>query len=336
MDHVTFLNVFNMETLTDSVNRIPEVPSMLSRYFEEDFIDTTNAFLDVEGEGVVLVADSPRGDNGPKTGATYERKGVPMESAHLVLSDAIKSEDIQNERAFGTTGLTTVDMMVLKKQARLRRSIEATLEYHRVGAVCGKVMDADGSTVLYDLYKKFGLEENEAENVTWPADVSGKNNALTEQFDDLADRIEAAVGGNVITGIVAIVGAEFWSYLTSNPLTRNAYDLWMSRQNAFGDLAKDMPFRYGGIEWIRYNKTVGGTTLVAKDEAHVFPVGPGMLKHYFAPADYIDAVNRPGLKFYSCAEMGRMGKGIDLEVQSNPITLHKFPEALFTLKSQSA
>lgn len=335
MDYVTFLENFSMETLTDAVNRMPEVPSLLSRYFDTELVDTTRVAIDLRKEGLVLVTDSPRGNAGPNLGASSERSAVTITAAHLLLNDPVMPEDIQNERAFGATELTTVDMMVLNKQARMRRSIDATLEYHRVGAVCGKIMDADGSTVLHDLYKLFGFEENEPEDVTWPADVSGKNNVLIEQFDDLTDRIEAAVAGNVTTGIVAIVGSEFWSYLTTNPLTRNAFDLWMSRQNAFGDLSKDMPFRYGGIEWIRYNKTVGGTTLVAADEAHVFPVGPGMLKHYFAPADYIDAVNKPGFKYYSKAEMGNMGRCINLEVQSNPITLHKFPESLFTLKSKS-
>ena len=332
MDYLTFLDTYNLETLTDTVNHVPEIPSVLSRYFEKDYIETTRAFIDMQNEGVALVPDTPRSSAGPNESSSDKRSGVPITAAHLLQTDAVYADDIQNERAFGTTSLTNVDMKVLKKISNMRRNIEATLEYHRVGAVCGKVLDADGSTVLYDLPKIFGVLENGVQTINWPASSTGKNNPLLAKLDEITDAVESAVAGNVTTGIVAIVGKDFWSYLTTNPFTRDAFNMWMARQNGYGDIEKQMPFMYGGIEWIRYNKVVGGQTLVASDEAHVFPVGPGMLKHYFAPADYMDSVNRPGLEFYARSEPGRMSRSIDIEVQSNPITIHKFPEALFTIK----
>ena len=335
MDLVTFLDTFTVDTLTDTVQRIPAVPTLLSRYFETDHVATTRVFLDLETEGLSLVPDSQRGSHGPSAPSSSKREAIPITAAHLVQTDAIFPEELQNERRLGSTELTTVDMAVLKKLARRRRNIEATLEYHRVGAVQGKVLDADGSTVLYDLYEMFGLDPNAAEDVTWPSSSSGKVNPLLQQFNSLTDRIELAVSGNYVTGIVAIVGSEFWDYLTTNPFVRESFNLWNQRQSAYGDMAKEEPFRYGGIDWIRYNKVVGATTLVKTDEAHVFPVGPGLLKHYFAPADYIDAVNMTGLEYYAKAKPDAMDKKINLEVQSNPITIHKFPDALFTLKSKA-
>ena len=65
-------------------------------------------------------------------------------------------EDVQDVRAFNSTEPETIANRLARKQANLRRDIEATLEYHRVGAVKGQVLDADGSTVLFDSFAAFG------------------------------------------------------------------------------------------------------------------------------------------------------------------------------------
>ena len=51
----------------------------------------------------------------------------------------------------------------------------------------------------------------------------------------------------------------------------------------------------------------------------------------FAPADYVETVNTLGLPYYAKQEAMRMGKGIDIETQSNPITLCTMPRACVKL-----
>lgn len=333
MDHVEFLNKYDVATLTDMVEVIPDVPSLLSPYFEAQGMDTTFAVIDRTKRGLHLVPDTKREYAGPVATPGDKRSGLIIEAAHLLETDFLTPMDIQNERAVNREGLTTVDMKVTEKLAAMRRNIAATLEWHRVGAVKGKVLDADGSTVLYDLYDKFGITPNEEESVSFPTDAAGATNVLSQQFEDLTDRVELALGGNAYTGVMAIVGKDFWNKLTTNPMVREAYNMWTQRRSAYGLHAKNEPFEYGGISWVRYNKAVGGNVLVEPGAAHVFPVGPGIMKHYYAPALYMDTVNTMGQAYYSRAESTEMNRAIKMEVQSNPLTLCMFPEALFTLKA---
>lgn len=333
MDMAAFLDNYTLSRLTDFVSAMEPAPSSLARYFTSASIDTTFAVIEREKRGLHLVPDTKRGYHGPQKQPGRSRDGVIIEAAHLLTTDIVLPQDIQNERAVGDTGLTSVDMKVMQKQRAMRSDIEATLEWHRVGAIKGQVLDADGTTVLYDLFKEFGMAAPEAETITFPTSTTGATNELQDAFEDITDRMKLALGGHAHTGYAAIVGRKFWNKLVSNPMVREAYNAWTQRKSAFGTIAKDEPFSYGGIEWVRYYEVVGGTLLVKDDEAHLFPVGPDIFKHYFAPADYLDTLNTMGQPFYSRAEAGKMNKWLDLEVQSNPLTLCMFPESLVTLKA---
>ena len=81
---------------------------------------------------------------------------------------------------------------------------------------------------------------------------------------------------------------------------------------------------------------VGGKTMVDAKKGHVDPVGPGIFKQYHAPADWMETVNTMGLEYYARMDLKEKGRGIDIEVQSNPLTLCTFPEALIELNFKAA
>src|SRR3546814_13759066 len=58
-----------------------------------------------------------------------------------------------------TTLFRSIQAIVNKRLAKMRRMIDATLAYHRLGAVTGKIYDADGTKVLLDLYDRFGITQ---------------------------------------------------------------------------------------------------------------------------------------------------------------------------------
>lgn len=328
-----FLEEYSDVELTEMVTHVPEVPTLLSGFFEREGMDTTLAHIEVEKQGLRLVPDTKRQYEGPNSAPEDRHKGVYIEAAHLVTTDFVLPKDLQNVRKVGSSELTTVDYVVTRKLARMRRNLAATLEWHRVGAVKGQVLDADGTTVLYDIFDLFGVEKNPEEEVPFPTASGGATDELSAYFDDLTDRIELGLGGNSYGSINAIVGKDFWTKLTTNPRVYDAYIRWTQRPTAFGQHAKDEPFYFGGVNWYRYNKSVAGKVLVEADTAHVFPEGPDILKHYFAPAQYLDTVNTIGQEYYSRAAPNDMMEHLRMTTQSNPLTLCMFPEALFTLKA---
>lgn len=331
------MDPFTSAELTAAVNKIPAMPGLLGQFFEEKGISTTHAAIDVKKGQLQLVPDTPRNVDDGLVPAQDARQAIFLPASHLVEHAGVTPDDLQDRRAFGSDQLETAADRILDKQVVMRRNIEVTKEYHRVGAVKGKVLDADGTTVLYDIYKTFGLSAGIDEDITWPLDSTGALNTVLTVFQDVCGTIDDAMGGFSYNGIAAICGKDFWDHLISNPFVRDAYNLWAANLSRFGDNDfRDRAFTYGGITWYRYGKKVGGKLLVEDAKAHVFPYGPGIFQTFNAPADYNEAVNTIGMPFYSKIEERRFNKGYDLEVQANPLTLCMFPEALVTLTGEEA
>jgi hypothetical protein len=51
----------------------------------------------------------------------------------------------------------------------------------------------------------------------------------------------------------------------------------------------------------------------------------------YAPADYMETVNTNGLPYYAKQEVMRMDKGVEIESQSNPISICTRPRSIIKL-----
>ncbi len=324
------LDGFSCEDLTAAVNKIPPMPTLLGQFFETQSASTTTVAVDVENSHLKLIPDTRRGTAGTiPVQDTRSVKHIP--TLHLQQIDSITPEDVQNVRAFGSTEPETVAARITRKQLAMRRNIEATLEYHRLGAIKGKILDADGSTELLDIFNTFGVSAPSDITITFPTSIAAKSNPVLSGIMKAADVVDTAMGGSPYTGIHAICGATFWDMLIGNPYTTEAYINFTARQDALGGNNFLAGFTYGGVTFHRYSQAIAGQTTVAATECHVFPVGPGVFSTVYAPADYMETVNTDGMPFYSKIEERPFGKGYDLEVQSNPICICTFPESLVKL-----
>lgn len=328
-----FLTAFSARGLSASVSRLPYIPTLLRQFCTEYHTSELNVPVYLEDGKLTLVPDGPRGVMGdPSVDST--RRAVYLTACHLSQPGRIIADDLRNRMRLGSDDMATVADAYLDKLGQKRANIEATLEYHLLGAIRGLVLDAKGS-VLYDLYEQFGQEK--AADITWsfPTTEGGKNTVLAK-FQEIKKSISNSVGGNAIPAVGAVVGDTFWEELISNPAVNSAYNSWAAVHEAtFGNndfLGK--PFPYGGILWQNYGQVVGGKTFVEAEEAHLFPVisdGSG-LQQWFAPSDYIANVGDMGVSFYAHQYVNPNGKSLEFEVQSNPITFFGRPEALRTIK----
>ena len=90
-------------------------------------------------------------------------------------------------------------------------------------------------------------------------------------------------------------------------------------------------FTYGGVTFRDCSDEIDGKPLVADGKANFYPVAKGLFTTYYAPANWNETVNTVGLPFYAKTEPRSMGKGFDLEVQSNPVCICHVPAALAEL-----
>jgi hypothetical protein len=162
--------------------------------------------------------------------------------------------------------------------------LDATHEFQRMGALNGQILDADGSTVLLDIYKTFGVT-----------------------------RKKMSMGLPMLRPSCALSAAKRWTcrkmrWAASPAQARAPCVAKLLEQAGRPQVGKrDLPqqpagcrlrgdaresFEFGGIIWERYRGKIAGVTFIHDDKALLIPEGvPDLYISVFAPADYMETVN---------------------------------------------
>lgn len=322
-------DAFSVQTLTAKANKRPYRPGQMSAsgMFEEDSVSTTIVSIEELDGKLGLIEPSKRGGPG-ETIDDENRTLVPFMVDHYERNDEVLADEVQNVRAFGSDSeLEQIEERVMKKADRHFSDLDMTLEYQRVGAAKGIVTSKSGK-VLHNLYDRFQLAVPAP--ISMELDISGtKVDELLEK--DVAWSIEDDLD-NFYTGFHVWTGRDFHLAMWMHPRIRETY----LATPAAAVMREAIPDRFtvGKFTFERYKtgrKATEnlGSAYIADDEGRVTPMGvPGLFITRFAPADYMETVNTPGLPRYMKQIRMRNDKGVDLEVQSNSISICTQPLAL--------
>lgn len=321
-------DAFSVSSLTAAINDQEYLPGRISSLglFREEGISTLTVQIEKDGDTLALVPAGERGTSGMVVGAP-KRQLIPFNTVHLPERFTIKADEIQGIRAFGTrTELQAVQDVVNKRLAKARRQLDATHEYQRMGALNGQVLDADGKTVLLDIYKSFGVNRQKLQ-----MGLNSPDTELRVKCGEALDMQEEALGSVTSSGSRAMCGKNFWNKLIVHKSVKETYLNTMQAASLRGDARES--FEFGGIVWERYRGKVAGVAFVHDDKALLIPEGvPDLYISCFAPADYMETVNTQGIPYYSKIEPMQFGKGVAGEAQSNPLHLCTRPRAQILLE----
>lgn len=265
-------------------------------------------------------------------GAAYladraKRKVRSFTIPHIPYDDLILPDEIQGIRAFGSENeMESIAAVVNDHLQMMKNKHEITLENLRIGALKGKILDADGST-LYDLYNEFGITQKTVNFALSTSTTDVKAKCL-----EVVRHIEDNLMGEFSNGIHALVSPEFFDALTSHKNVKEAYERWQEGAALREDMRGGFPF--GGIIFEEYRGKAAqpnGTVqrFSAEKEGHVFPVGTYQtFRTYFAPADFNKTVNTIGMPLYAKQSTCEFERGVKLHTQSNPLPLCLRPAVL--------
>jgi Phage major capsid protein E len=320
-------DAFSMQSLTKAINEQPYVPGRLGALglFEEDGVTTTTVSVEKVGETLALVPAASRGAPGQNVTGD-KRSMVDFPTVHLPQTATIGADEVQGVRAFGSEiELETIQNVVNKRLAKMRRRLDATIEYQRIGAIKGQILDANGSTVIVDMFTKFGLAQQTKSLVLGTSTTKVRTKVL-----EAKRLMEDALGNAMYTGVRGLCSPAFFDALTTHDLVEKFFINWQSNETMRQDVRAG--FLFAGVLWEEYRGTVGGVDFITSGDAYIVPEGvPDMFVTAFAPADYVEAANTIGLPYYAKQELVRMGKGVEVEAQSNPISLCTRPRAVIKL-----
>lgn len=321
-------DMFSVANLTAAVNKLPAIPGKVGAMglFDEKGVTSTSVVIDEREGRLVLVPNTSRNDDpAPMKGS--KRKRRTFETLHLPLNRPILPSQLQGVAAFGQEDATAPVATVINDNLQeLKNSIEATREFQRVGALRGKLLDADGE-VISDLFKEFEVSQKK---ITVALSNAGTN--VRKACLDAKRFSESKLGGVMVTGFRALCGPDWFDAMIDHEKVKAAFANYQEAQDRLGGDVRS-GFTFGGIEFIEYDVTVSSQRFIPADIAQVFPMARGVFRMFNAPANYNETVNTIGQPFYSKAEERKLGKGWDLEAQANPLAMCLFPEALVELKA---
>ena len=320
-------DVFSVSSLTAAINEQEYLPGRISSLglFQEEGITTLTVQIEKDGDTLALVPAGERGTSGLVVGAS-KRQMIPFNTVHLPQRFTIKADEIQGIRAFGTaTELQAVQGVVNTRLSKAKRQLDATHEFQRMGALNGLVLDADGSTVLLNIYQAFGVEQQVLS--------MGLNDSATKirvKCGEALDMQDDELGSVTSSGARAFCGKNFWNKLITHKSVEETYLNTIQAAELRGDVRDS--FELGGITWERYRGRIAGVTFIHDDQARLIPEGvPELYISCFAPADYMETANTQGLPYYSKLEPLPFNKGMAGEAQSNPLHLCTRPRAQILL-----
>lgn len=322
INELTNYDAFQVHGMTETINRLPMTPGRISRsgLFNEEGIETTYVNLEYRENQIQLVPNAKRGAPGARP-PEDKRGKITVEATHLPQEDHLEADAVQNLKAFGReTELDMLQRKVNRRLGNLRTNIDVTMEYQRVGAINGLVLDSDGKTVIYDMFDRFNLNRT-----THEVDFSAKK--LKTSLLKAKTKIEDVLGGYSANAWWCLTGRNFMYTLLENDDFNRAYE----RYNDGAVLREDQRFGipYCDIFFETYSGHLKNVPFIPDNEARLIPMGlTNLFITKFAPANYAETVNTTGLPYYAKMEMSKFNKGMDIEAQSNPINWCTMPDSV--------
>ena len=228
-------DAFSVSQLTQTIVDIPRVPTQLGdeNLFREYGITTTTMMIERTGSGLQLVPTAPRGGVGQPPGR-QRRQMIPIAAVHLPQRDTIMADEVQNVRALGEeTEVESVQRLVRRQLETLKANLDLTIEHMRVGALKGQVVDADGVSVIWDLYQIFGMTR---QSIGFNINTASSSTDLRMKTEEVKRAIQRKLGGKSFTRVRVKCSESWFDKFVGHDKMAQAWELYQGN-----DFARNYP-----------------------------------------------------------------------------------------------
>jgi len=316
-------DAFKMTSMSAAITRAKHQPRIIGSMglFDSRPISTTVAVIEEESGLIALLPTRKRGAQA-STGKAPSRTARAFNVPHIPHEDTILASDVQDVRKMSGTQLEAIADVVNKRLKIMRSNHETTWEHMHAGALRGVILDADGSTVLFNLFTDFGVSEQSTDFLLGTAGTNIHTKVMT-----VVRSIEDELGGAVYDHIHAFCGKTWFDSFITHAKVEAAYARFQDGIALRSDLRRG--FVFNDVVFQEYRGKVGSTAFFADGEARFFPVGvESLFVDTWAPANFIETANQLGQPLYARQEIQKHGLGIDIHTQSNLFAVCTMPKVL--------
>lgn len=325
-------DAFSVTSMLPVVNKMPFLPSFLGGLgiFTEVPVATDTVGVSMQQGRLTLIQTTQRAapievqdPRGPNV--------RPFIIPRVAKGDKIRAAELANVLPMaGQTEVETVEQVLARRQQWLVQDVEYTFENMRLGAVQGKIIDADGTTELVNYWTEWGISEPSAIDLNLDAGSPVLGALGTQVRASIVRPLIRAAGGSPATRVIGLAGDAFWDALISHAEVRTTFYNWQ----AASDLRTQSPFetfRYGGVDWINYRGSDDNSAIaIPTDNATIFPTGvPGMFQHVMGPGETFETINRMGQRVYPLiVRDDDRNMWVQPEIYSYPLMLNTRPDLI--------
>lgn len=333
----SFEKPFELVDYTEELLLVPNKWGLINELglFGEEGVAQHSVTVESSEGTLGLVTDKVRGErNNVGKSDTRALRSFPI--PHFPMDDAVKPEDVQGKRAYGSADQAETEAAVIaRKLERIRMNHSVTLEAARAFAITNGAIYAPNGTVSGNFYTDFGITRKSIDFVlgTSTTDLNAKSE---EGIAHIQDTIQS---GEVVSNIIVLCSPAFFGKLINHATVKEAYKYYTSTQEPLRNRLGSGVYRrfvHGGVEYIEYRGSYNGTALIPAGEAYMLPQGTSdMFKTYFSPANKFSHVNTVGEQAYVFTYRSPTDSEILIQSEANFLNLIRRPQAVVQLTTSN-
>jgi len=333
----SFEKPFELVDYTEELLLVPNKWGLINELglFGEEGVAQHSVTVESSEGTLGLVTDKVRGErNNVGKSDTRALRSFPI--PHFPMDDAVKPEDVQGKRAYGSADQAETEAAVIaRKLERIRMNHAVTLEAARAFAITNGAIYAPNGTVAGNFYTDFGITRKSIDFVlgTSTTDLNAKSE---EGIAHIQDTIQS---GEVVSNIIVLCSPAFFGKLINHATVKEAYKYYTSTQEPLRNRLGSGVYRrfvHGGVEYVEYRGSYNGTALIPAGEAYMLPQGTAdMFKTYFSPANKFSHVNTIGEQAYVFTYRNPTDSEILIQSEANFLNLIRRPQAVVQLTTSN-
>jgi len=325
-------NGFSPATLTEKVNKMPVKYGMIrnSGIFKIKPVYTKDIVCTYyNGKITLLLSKDPKSKPNIAESGKAIRKA--FQTVHIPYQKTIWADDLATKLKLSGNTLRTL-MEEMQEVLDLMLGDHAITEEHMlVGALQGVIYDANGSTVIANLFDEFSVTKKTVNFVlgTETTNVSGK-------CKEVVRHVKKNIGGDTMSGVECLCDSVFFDALTSHATVK---EIWLKHEQTINQTMSGadptQSFSFSGITFKEYaaeasHPTTGAALpFIGTGKAHFYPVGTSKTAElYYSPARNFSAIGKPGEPMYARQTMDPKEKFIDVDTEQNLFPIWNRPECL--------
>lgn len=322
---------FSVASLSGMVDRLPYSPSLLGtlNLFQPMPVRNRNVLVDRRNGRLQLIQTSADGAP-PDVLEKEDRDLVSLRTTRLTKRFTLYAYELDGIRAFGSESeVMQVAAEYTRRAARLKADMTATHEHHRLGALQGILLDADGTTVIRDYFTEFGVDQPAPVALDFRRSATG----IRGQISTIRREMIRNSGGALTeaTQVHSLIGDAAYDALITHPEVERTYLNWAAAADLRGGIEVFGSFTFGGITWHNYRGTDDQSAIaIAPNAVRLFPVGAAdVFVKAMAPYEGLGYLGTAGQDTYMInvpdRDRDQWTKG---EIYSYPLYMCQRPDAL--------